>query len=603
MIAATLFSGIGGPECAMPHWDWRWCAEIEKFPSAVLKARHPTSVNLGDINAEDFVERAQRIGRPDVIVFGSPCQDFSVAGRRVGLDGDRGNLALVALGIVNRLRPRWMVFENVPGLLSSRSGSAEAERQVREGPVGGRADGDEDSDFAAFLALVQQCGYLGCYRITDAQYAGVPQRRCRIFAVFHLGDWRPAAAVLFEPEGLRGDHPPSRETGKGVAPTISARPSAGGGLGTDFDLDGGLDESAVEVLIAKPLSAARGVASSHREDMETYVVDVGNPDGPVGSVSSKWSKGSGGPAGDECYNLVVGSLNANGKAPGSATSQDAEKGLLVPIAFGGNNSKGPIEVATARNAHAGPAVRQDFESETFVVAFDPRDRGDDGRGYEREPNFSEISPAITVKQPAVIVFDETQITSAENRCQPKNGDPSHPLVASARPPAIAFNWQGGGNQTMLGYDADSDLTGTQSSGQHPAVAINMRGREGGALPELSDAASLRSPSGGSSRSFVFKASHFTRGKDGQPSGVSTPLGAEPDKGDQDPILLTGTAVRRLTPTECERLQAFPDGWTDIIFRGKPATDGPRYRALGNAMCVAEIRWVLQRIELFEKLKG
>lgn len=99
MKAATLFSGIGAPEQAMLDWDWLWHAEIEKFPAAVMAQRHPGSVNLGDVNAEDFVERALKIGCPDVLVFGSPCQDFSVAGKRVGLDGARGNMALVALGI------------------------------------------------------------------------------------------------------------------------------------------------------------------------------------------------------------------------------------------------------------------------------------------------------------------------------------------------------------------------------------------------------------------------------------------------------------------------------------------------------------------------
>lgn len=99
MIAATMFSGIGAPECAAPNWNWIWHAEIEPFPASVLRARHPRSVNLGDVNAEDFVARAEAIGRPDVIVFGSPCQDFSVAGRRVGMDGARGNLALVALAL------------------------------------------------------------------------------------------------------------------------------------------------------------------------------------------------------------------------------------------------------------------------------------------------------------------------------------------------------------------------------------------------------------------------------------------------------------------------------------------------------------------------
>src|SRR5262245_42902125 len=122
MIAATLFSGIGAPECAMPHWRWAWSAEIEKFPAAVMAARHPGSINLGDVTAHDFADRAAAIARPDVLVFGSPCQSYSVAGKRLGLDDPRGNLALVALGIVARVKPRWFVFENVPGLLSSSDG-------------------------------------------------------------------------------------------------------------------------------------------------------------------------------------------------------------------------------------------------------------------------------------------------------------------------------------------------------------------------------------------------------------------------------------------------------------------------------------------------
>lgn len=122
MTAATLFSGIGAPETAMPHWRWPWHAEIEKFPAAVLAARHPESINLGDVSADDFADRAAATARPDVLVFGSPCQSFSVAGKRLGLDDPRGNLALVALRVVGRLRPGWFVFENVPGLLSSDGG-------------------------------------------------------------------------------------------------------------------------------------------------------------------------------------------------------------------------------------------------------------------------------------------------------------------------------------------------------------------------------------------------------------------------------------------------------------------------------------------------
>jgi DNA (cytosine-5)-methyltransferase 1 len=398
----------------MPHWDWLWCAEIEKFPRAVLAVRHPESVNLGDVNAENFVARAEAIGRPDVVVFGSPCQDFSVAGRRVGLDGDRGNLALVALGIVNRLRPRWVVFENVPGLLSSRSGSAEAERSVREGSIGARSDGDEDSDFAAFLALVQQCGYLGCYRIIDAQYAGVPQRRRRIFAIFHLGDWRPAVAVLFEPEGLRGDHPPSRETRQEVAGAIGAGSARSGGRI-------GRREAAANHVIPICESGKRAnVKDSPKND-----IGIGKPGYPSFTIGT-----------------------------------DSRHAIMAPLAFGGNNTSGPIDVATARNSHPGPAGRQDFESETFIV--------------EVAKTVVAGGPARNPLDETLIVFDETQITSAENRCQPRNGDPSHPLAASPRPPAIAFEHRQRGDDGR-GYDRDpnfmEDVSPSINTVKQPVVAF------------------------------------------------------------------------------------------------------------------------------------
>ena len=202
MRGATLFSGIGAPEIAAPEIDWIWHAEIDAFPSAVMAHHHGTP-NLGDVTADDFIERAKQLGPIDILVAGSPCQSFSVAGKRLGLDDPRGNLALVTLRICEQLRPRWLVFENVPGLLTS-----------------GRGD-----DFAAFLDQMEECGYSGAWRVLDAQYAGVAQRRRRVFAVGHLGDdWRPPAAVLFEPESLRWDTPPSREARKETAG--AARPSA-----------------------------------------------------------------------------------------------------------------------------------------------------------------------------------------------------------------------------------------------------------------------------------------------------------------------------------------------------------------------------------------
>lgn len=365
ITAATLFSGIGAPEVAMPHWRWAWHAEIEKFPSAVLAARHPNSVNLGDVSANDFTQRAAAIARPDVLVFGSPCQSFSVAGKRLGLDDPRGNLALTALGIVDRLKPDWFVFENVPGLLSS---------------GGGR-------DFGAFLGTLADIGYVGCGDVLDAQWFGVAQRRQRLFFVGNPRDRRHSAAVLLEPESLRGDHPPRREAGKGIAHTVA--PSL--------------------------TSSGRGVERAGETRGQDPVIAV--------------------PQISHCLN-------------------------------------------------AGGMGRQDYETETVIA---------------------------------------------------------HALRAE-------------------GFDASEDGTGRRIP-----LAVALRGREGGGTAELSDVPSALRASG---------------------------------RGGDKAHVLTST-VRRLTPRECERLQGFPDDYTLIDYRGKPAADGPRYKALGNSMAVPVIRWILNRIELFE----
>jgi DNA (cytosine-5)-methyltransferase 1 len=124
----------------------------------------------------------------DLLVGGTPCQSFSVAGLRKGLADPRGNLMLTFLSIADKRRPKWIVWENVPGVLSSN---------------GGR-------DFGTFLGALGELGYGFAYRVLDAQFFGVAQRRRRVFVVGYLGDWRPAAAVLFESESLQRDSKPSR---------------------------------------------------------------------------------------------------------------------------------------------------------------------------------------------------------------------------------------------------------------------------------------------------------------------------------------------------------------------------------------------------------
>jgi DNA (cytosine-5)-methyltransferase 1 len=191
----SVCSGIEAASVAWPDWQPVAFSEIEPFPCAVLRHHYPTVPNWGDM--EKFKEWPD--AAIDVLVGGTPCQSFSVAGLRAGLADPRGNLALVYLAIAERYRPEWLVWENVPGVLSA---------------DGGRA-------FGAFLGGLAVLGYGFAYRVLDAQYAGLAQRRKRVFVVGHLGDWRRAAAVLFESASLRGDPAPSRETREGVANSLT----------------------------------------------------------------------------------------------------------------------------------------------------------------------------------------------------------------------------------------------------------------------------------------------------------------------------------------------------------------------------------------------
>ena len=240
----SVCSGIEAATVAWHPLGWKPEAfsEIEKFPSQVLKHHYPGVPNLGDMTK--FEE--WNLGTINLLVGGTPCQSFSVAGLRKGLDDPRGNLMLTYGAIANRFRPRWLVWENVPGVLSSN---------------GGR-------DFGSFLGMLGELGYGWAYRVLDAQYFGVAQRRRRVFVVGYLGNWRRAAAVLFERHSLQGHPAPSRKKGQEVAGTFTARAKSGG-WGQDPNLAAGGYMRPVAVESVSPTLTRRETGVSgvgHNED-------------------------------------------------------------------------------------------------------------------------------------------------------------------------------------------------------------------------------------------------------------------------------------------------------------------------------------------------
>ena len=209
----SLFSGIEAASVAWEPLGWEPLAfcEIDEFPSAVLAHRFPDVENLGDITKVDWKEVIARHGRPDVVVGGSPCQSFSVAGGRESLSGE-SRLMFEYVRALDEIRPRWFLWENVPGVLNTR-----------------------DNAFAQLLGEVQKLGYGSlAWRVLDAQFFGVAQRRRRVFLVGRLGEGGSAAAVLFEPESLRGDNPSSREKRKALASDARGRAAGADGGAVAF---------------------------------------------------------------------------------------------------------------------------------------------------------------------------------------------------------------------------------------------------------------------------------------------------------------------------------------------------------------------------------
>lgn len=288
----SVCSGIEAATVAWHPLGWKpvGFAEIEPFPCALLAHHYPEIPNHGDITKYESWDRPAAL---DLLVGGTPCQAFSVAGLRKGLADPRGNLALTFLGAADRLDPEWLVWENVPGVLSQ---------------DGGRA-------FGSILGGMAELGYHGAYRVIDAQFCrvdgyerAVPQRRRRVFVVGNRRDWRRAAAVLFEPESLSGNPAPSRSARQSLAGCADV----GAGNGSK-----GYDVAADRRGDARGDDGARAVDATVSH-----------------SVTSKWSKGTGGPSGDECQNLVAFSTSGNGYwrdgvGPLRARENDSHESLVA----------------------------------------------------------------------------------------------------------------------------------------------------------------------------------------------------------------------------------------------------------------------------------
>lgn len=475
----SVFSGIEAASVAADGMGWEALAfsEIEPFPCAVLAERYPEVANLGDITKVDWKRYR---GKCDLVVGGSPCQSFSVAGKREGLSGASG-LMWEYVRCVREVRPRWFLWENVPGALSSERGEA----------------------FRCLLSAMDELGYGMAWRVLDAQFFGVAQRRRRLFLVGRLGE-RPPTEVLFEPDCLRGCPASSREKRKELAERAGRGAEVAGGkrVIAQYGEDRGQNIACLKEHVARPVAMADLAAGAAVDEDMCGTLHVGG-DAPAIALDRAMAPKA---SLDICHTLRFG---------GKGGSNDA---VCIPI----------NEMVATRSNKLGRGTG-------FGI-------GEDG------------DPANTISRahPHAVAV----LPTAESQGRTVSAEITGSLCAR--------DYKGGASDCV--NDGKLVIQDTRA-------ASTFHQNQAGEVKETEGFAGTVTSSSSVSRQQLV---HIER-----PSAV----------------------VRRLTPTECERLQGFPDGWTKVAYRGKPAEecpDGPRYKALGNSMAVPVMRWIFEGIEMVEK---
>lgn len=546
----SVCSGIEAFSVAVHNLDFKPVAfaEIEDFPSRVLAYRFPDVPNLGDMT----MMHTGNLGHVGWLVGGTPCQSFSIAGMRAGLDDERGNLTLEYVKLAHRLADenglRGLLWENVPGCLSDRTNAFGCFLGALVGHDGPLYPGDKprygrSSKFWTWVRpqerepvyddegeptgefTVAAEGYhrakwpdIGmvagprarvAWRILDSRYFGVPQRRRRVFVVADFGNGADPAAVLFEPRGQGRRTAPGGEAGQGIAGTLGGSSQGGGFRTTDLDNNGAF------VPVAPTLRAGGNRTGGHRppgSDVDTIETLV-----PVMSEYSGNAEGG---------NADAPSLNAS------------------------NGKKG-----------------------------------------------------INNQTPLVTVFDPNQITNRTNRSKPED-EVSHTMPAADRAPVLYSVTPSNSNKDYSAREKDYaqalDATGGGPSARGgdmvvaDAVAFNLLGREGGNMPELGtdQASALRSADGGSSSPMSMVGMQVRR---------LTPVECERLQGFPDNwTLVPGLNGWRAVGADEDMDELRAMGLTVKIGKTGRARvndpDGPRYKACGNSFTTEPVNWIMSRVQ-------
>lgn len=629
MRFGSLFSGVEAASLAWEPLGWTpaFFAEVDPFCCELLRQRWPSVPNLGDVTADDFADRARALGQIDVLIGGSPCQSYSTAGKRLGSSDPRGQLTYRYVEIAAALKPQWVVWENVPGVLSSAGGK----------------------DLDAFVCDLEDAGYLIELDALDAQFFGVPQRRRRVFAVCReaettLRSRTPTSeSIILQRlvEMLRrilAAHSPVSKSGRAKSAYKSDDLSDGLRRKTRFFEERGNAHSPTWVANWGDtfLRSASGIASwasavgeSIRGSAHAGIASSGQSRTreakacvSFSSIASSWS---------DDLAVVLNRAKSSTTSTGTSSTTDQEISccarMLLNIAaytllsshyspyscgmvsslltagkeftkYAGRASKsvgGDREWFRNQWPAVGQALR-DFLAVAGAGAGDPAEVLAVAEGEGRHPAAGGEAGAVAagvaeagagaVKPPGIGISDDGtsyMLNASQPHAVCVTGDHTHALTAEGHDasedgtgrgqPIVAFTTKDDGRDAgdksptlrSMNYD-QSHINGGGQVGV--AMAIQERGRDGGRSLESQTelAYALTSPDGGGR---------------GQERNVMTPQ----------------LIVRRITPTECERLQGMPDGHTMVLYKGKPASDSVRYKAIGNSMAVPVIREIGRRLQV------
>lgn len=539
----SIFSGVEAASLAWEPLGWEPVAfsEIEPFPCAVLAERWPDVPNLGDITKINWKEEID--GAIDLVVGGSPCQSFSVAGKREGLKGASG-LMFEYIRCVQELCPRWFLWENVPGALTSEDGGA----------------------FGQLLSEMDELGYGLAWRVLDAQFFGVAQRRRRLFLVGHLGAESPAE-VLFEPDCLSGNPQSSREKRKELA-WRAGRSAACAGFKYSAAPRAntiGYAEEQANTLTADWHAPA--VFSLPNTALSQYGTEI------AGCLTAR---GDSSPCADRGQNIVCmtgtqAHCHISDEIAGCLTAHMGKDD--APVVVNGSDLQTHVR-ETAHSSSNGLGVD---ESDIFPTL----DTSSDPAVWARENNVQPpFGFAQNVRNEVRIVGDGT--ISGALAANPDMKQTTFVCTHGTYPinEQIATRDKKLGRGTGLGVGADGDPAFTLLA-NHPHMVAAGSGSDPIAMGDLI------------AHTAICRNICPTLKCGGDGAMVASEIGKVSTG--SNPML-----VRRLTPLECERLQGFPDGHTLIAWKGKPAEecpDGPRYKAIGNSMAVPVMRWIGKRIAL------